>query len=164
MINWKLLKIFGIVLGILSLVLAFVLFDQSVGYTEGSYSYGGDAYTGIQNAAAQTANNLVYTGELIKLAAGFFLIVQGLAMLLGALCIRPGKAAAAQPVMPVAPVQPMAPMQPMVPVQPVEPAQTFPAQPAPVAQQPDFWVCPTCGKKSPQEFFFCETCGTPKPR
>ena len=51
MINWKLLKIFGIVLGILSLVLAFVLFDQSVGYTEGSYSYGGDAYTGIQNAA-----------------------------------------------------------------------------------------------------------------
>ena len=69
MINWKLLKIFGIVLGILSLVLAFVLFDQSVGYTEGSYSYGGDAYTGIQNAAAQTANNLVYTGELIKLAS-----------------------------------------------------------------------------------------------
>ena len=58
--NKKLLKIFGIALGVLTIILAIVVFTQNVGYYESSHSYGGDAYTGIQNASAQAANNVKY--------------------------------------------------------------------------------------------------------
>ena len=39
--------------------------------------YGGDAYTGIQNACAQTATNVYNTYELIQTISQIFLIVLG---------------------------------------------------------------------------------------
>ena len=44
--NTKLLKIFGIILGVATIVLAIIVFSKSVGYSESNQSYGGDAYTG----------------------------------------------------------------------------------------------------------------------
>ena len=86
--NKKLLKIFGIILGALTIALAVSVFLDGVGYYEGNISYGGDVYDAIQNAAAQAANNVKYVGEMIRFALGSQLMVMGLAMLLGSLCIR----------------------------------------------------------------------------
>lgn len=40
--------------------------------------YGGDAYTGIQNAAAQTANNIYYLAAEIRIGLGAFFILAGM--------------------------------------------------------------------------------------
>lgn len=68
----------GILSGILSVIFSFVMFGQYNGYYTSSLSYGGDAYTGIQNAAARTANQVMHLGEIAKLGLGFLLMVLGL--------------------------------------------------------------------------------------
>lgn len=143
MINWKLLKTFGIILGILSILLALVVFSGDVGYYESNQSYNGDAYTGMQNASAQAANNVMYLGETLQMALAFFLIVQGLAMLLGALCIRTKQ-------------KPQQQQQVMQPVgqMPYQPQQVYPYQ-----QQVSGWVCPQCGMTNAEGFHFCQSCG-----
>lgn len=71
---------FLIVVGILAIILAFVCFTKDVGNVTVGYSYGGDAYTGIQNAAAQTANNVLYLAEIVRLGFGSVLLILGLGM------------------------------------------------------------------------------------
>ena len=68
----------GIISGILSVIFGIIMFGKDVGYYEVSSSYGGDAYTGIQNAAAQTANNVKALSEITKNGFAFFLIAVGL--------------------------------------------------------------------------------------
>lgn len=68
----------GIISGILSVIFGIIMFTKNVGYYESSSSYGGDAYTGIQNAAAQTANNVKALSEIAKMGFAFFLIALGL--------------------------------------------------------------------------------------
>ncbi len=155
--NKKLLKVFGIILGLVTIVLAISVFSQSVGYSEGSYSYGGDAYTGIQNAAAQTANNVKYVGQMIRFALGSHMLVLGLAMLLGSLCIRTKKEAPAAMQAPVAAPQsaPMAAPQAPVFTAPV------PVQP-PVMQPVSGWTCGNCGTANEADSRFCQNCGTPR--
>ena len=53
-----------IALGILSFV--FIDYAYYSSTYEDNNTYGGDAYTGIQNAAAQTANNVSNVGELLE--------------------------------------------------------------------------------------------------
>ena len=57
-------------IAVLSLVFAIVCFSTDPSVANGSYesskSYGGDAYTGIQNAAAQTANNVYYMNKNLQ--------------------------------------------------------------------------------------------------
>ena len=140
--NLKLLKIFGICLGVLAIIFAMVVFSGGVGYFESNETYGGDAYTGIQNAAAQAANNIMYVGETVQIALGCFMLLQGLILLLGSLCIKTKKAVAA----PVAPVY--------APVQPQQPIYQ-----QPVYQQPATWVCVHCGATNSSQFGFCQCCG-----
>lgn len=73
-------SIIGAASGILSVVLGFILMTFSDGYYESSQSYGGDAYTGIQNAAAQTANNVEDLAAIVKFGASSLLIVAGIAI------------------------------------------------------------------------------------
>ena len=68
----------GIISGIISIIFGIVMFAKNVGYYESSISYGGDAYTGIQNAAAQTANNVKALSEIAKSGFAFLLIAIGL--------------------------------------------------------------------------------------
>ena len=70
--------IIGIVSGLLSAVLGLITYGMSTGSYESSLSYGGDAYTGIQNAAAQSANNMLYASEIIRFGFGSLLLVLGL--------------------------------------------------------------------------------------
>lgn len=69
---------FGILVGVLAVILAFVCFGKDTGYTESSKTYGGDAYTGIQNASSQAANNTYYLAGIAKFAGGSILLVSGL--------------------------------------------------------------------------------------
>lgn len=79
-------------IGVAAIVFAIICFCHGF-YFSGSYvyhiTYGGDAYTGIQNAAADTANNVKYLGSLLSNAAhfsgvctGFLLLVVGALLLL----------------------------------------------------------------------------------
>ena len=73
----------------LCLIFAIVCFAAPVGGLVGcavyDETYGGDAYTGIQNAAAQTATNVYYLGRnlenfavIVKLIGGFSFIIAAL--------------------------------------------------------------------------------------
>ena len=71
-----------IIVGLLSIVLAIVCDTKGIGEYEYAKYYGGDAYTGIQQASAQTANNILETNKILKYGFGSVLLVAGLAMLL----------------------------------------------------------------------------------
>ena len=149
------LKIFGIILGVITIILAICVFDMSVGSYEGTYSYGGDAYTGIQNAAAQTANNVKYVGEMLRFALGSQMLVTGLAMLLGSLCIR-----TKEKVRIPAPVQ-----APPVPVPPAPKTYAAPSSGGytpPAATAPHGWRCAKCGTINEADARFCYSCGAPR--
>lgn len=75
-----LFNVIGLLSGILSAILGFVVFGLDTGSWENPSSYGGDAYTGIQNAAAQTANNVQDLTEIIKFGVASLLIIVGIAI------------------------------------------------------------------------------------
>jgi len=56
------------------------MFTKDDGAWERSEAYGGDAYTGIQNAAAQTANNVQALARIARFGFGSVLTVGGAAM------------------------------------------------------------------------------------
>ena len=47
--------------------MSFQVSGADTGYWESDKSYGGDAYTGMQQAAAQAANNTIYLGDMIQI-------------------------------------------------------------------------------------------------
>lgn len=73
----NIIPIMWITVGVLSIVFAFICLGYYYGYANIYISsnsvgyvyhekYGGDAYTGIQNAAADTANNISYLGRTLE--------------------------------------------------------------------------------------------------
>jgi len=71
----------GVVSGILSVIFGIYVKNGNYGtypYYIAGESYGGDAYTGIQNAAADTGNNVKAVYHLIQNSAMFLLITIGL--------------------------------------------------------------------------------------
>ena len=66
--------------GILSIILGIVCFGMDEGYYESSYTYGGDAYTGIQNASAQSANNTRALAKITRFGFGSVLLVGGISL------------------------------------------------------------------------------------
>ena len=77
----KTINIIGILAGALSIVMSIVTFCLSTGLSESNSRYGGDAYTGIQNAAAQSANNIMYSNIILKIALGSLLLVVGIVLI-----------------------------------------------------------------------------------
>ncbi len=73
-------SLIGIGSGILSIILGFVTMSKSIGSWESLSSYGGDAYTGMQNASAQTANNVQDLADLTRFGISSLLIVLGIAV------------------------------------------------------------------------------------
>ena len=89
----KILSIGLITIGIVAIVFAIICFCEEPWFDVGRYvykeTYGGDAYTGIQNAAAATANNindlninLEYATEYLGNCMGYLLLIVGLVLLL----------------------------------------------------------------------------------
>ena len=85
--------LFGLV-GLISTILSFVCFGLDTGSWESSKTYGGDAYTGIQNAAAQAANNVQDAAAIMKFGFGSVLLIAGLTLILFAVFMNDKPAAA----------------------------------------------------------------------
>lgn len=81
-------KSFFVIIGIVAIVLGVVCFILDVGSYESNIAYGGDAYTGIQNAAAQTANNVMCLAIIAKFGFGSILVVAGLSLIAFASAIK----------------------------------------------------------------------------
>ncbi len=71
----------GIASGILSVIFGLSTWGMGVGYWEISQTYGGDAYTGMQNASAQAANNVQALAKLTRFGLGALLVVAGIALI-----------------------------------------------------------------------------------
>jgi Predicted membrane protein len=71
----------GIVSGFVAIHFSNVVQNMSIGYYESDSSYGGDAYTGIQNAAAQTANNVKALSEIVRKGLSGLLLALGIALI-----------------------------------------------------------------------------------
>lgn len=87
----KKLKKYLLIVGILALILAGLIIIKDVGYTEANEYYGGDAYTGIQQAAAQTANNVVDLAELVQAGFAYVLLLHGGVLISLSICIETPK-------------------------------------------------------------------------
>lgn len=78
----KIFSIILIVIGVISVFLGLFSYTDENALYAGSYewygTYGGDAYTGIQNAAAQTSNNVLSTNKILKFGFGSVLLITGL--------------------------------------------------------------------------------------
>lgn len=74
-------NIIGFVAAIISLVTGVVMLALDSGNYSSHQAYGGDAYTGIQNAGATTADNVQALAVIAKCGFAFVLIVTGLTLL-----------------------------------------------------------------------------------
>ena len=70
----------GLFSGLLSIVFGIVCFCLDTGRYVSYETYGGDAYTGIQHAAAGTGNNVEDLAGIVKFGFGALLIVVGIAI------------------------------------------------------------------------------------
>lgn len=70
-----------IIIGILAIALSIVSFCMDAGYYAVYEQYGGDAYTGMQNASACTALNVRRLCEVVKFGFGSILLVSGLTLI-----------------------------------------------------------------------------------
>ena len=77
----KLLSIVGIIGGIVSLAFSASVYKLDVGSTVRQQTYGGDAYTGIQNAGATAATNIVYMNTILRTGLSALLAVIGIHMI-----------------------------------------------------------------------------------
>lgn len=96
----KIVKILGVLTGILSMILGMVVWGMSTGSYESSVTYGGDAYTGIQNASAQTANNITCLADIMRMGFGSLLFVAGIVTIFAFILVKADKEQKNQPVQP----------------------------------------------------------------
>ena len=122
--------ILAMIIGFVSITLGADMADSWDGDYVSSQYYGGDAYTGIQQASAATANNVRYTTEAVNEGFGNVLIIMGILIILGAIYMLPTKATVA----PVAPA--FAPAQNFQPQQFAAPNYQQPQQNFGAPQQP----------------------------
>ena len=71
----------GIICGIISIIFSFDIKKMSIGFYESSSQYGGDAYTGIQNASAQAANNVRDLANIVRTGLFAFFLITGIALI-----------------------------------------------------------------------------------
>ena len=135
----RILSIAFVIIGILAIIFAFSAYDLETGYKESNEKYGGDAYTGIQNAAAQTARNVYYLTEAVAYSAGSILLIVGLSLVgFGVYLFMPSRE---------------------------EDTPSFvnsytPPVKSSVSAAPMTWKC-VCGQENSMHCGFCKTCGKP---
>ena len=163
------------VLGLVSAVLGIVCYTRFTGSWESFKEYGGDAYTGIQNAAAQSANNITYLGDILKFGLGSILLIFGLYLLFNGIfsILDKPAASAGAPAGPAytpkynytgapAPVPAPAPVQ-TSPAPEAAPAPADNAAPVPSPAEPASGskrFCTQCGSAMESGSGFCPNCGT----
>ena len=73
----KVRSIIFMIIGVVSIIMSIVCFSSKVPYGESNSVYGGDAYTGIQNASAFTSRAVVELAKITKLGFGSVLLIAG---------------------------------------------------------------------------------------
>ena len=97
--NKKVLGVLFIMVAIASIVFAILSFDGFGGNSVGAKTYGGDAYTGIQNAAAQTANNVNSLNSTVQRIGGYaFILIGGILASIGVACLVGNKKIEKKPI------------------------------------------------------------------
>ncbi len=76
--NYRNRSIVFIAIGILCFIFSIACAGFEVGRIERMSVYGGDAFTGIQNAAAQTSENVYYLNKILKTGFTFMFVIAGL--------------------------------------------------------------------------------------
>lgn len=145
----KIVAVMFVVVGILSIILGICAYDMPTGSYEYNESYGGDAYTGIQNAAAQGANNTIMVADAVVFAAGSVLLVGGLAMIAVGANTWPDEIDFAALAARVKSMPAAAPQQMYAPQMQAEP----------VAAEEATVFCGQCGNKQVAGTEFCAACG-----
>lgn len=74
-------SIFLVIAGIVSIGLSIHCFNMNEGEYCSDSMYGGDAYTGMQNASASAARNVKTLSKIVKSGFGSTLLVCGLALI-----------------------------------------------------------------------------------
>lgn len=170
----KPIAIMCLIAGILCILLSFGVYGSDTGSYESNKSYGGDAYTGIQNASAQAANNVQYLTEAVAFGGGSVMLISGLVLVLFAVngmtsggAKKPFPAPVNAPQFPYGtPANPYNP-NPAPTYQPTPPAQPYaganPVPPAPNAVRIDrsnlTVICPKCGASQASSRETCYSCG-----
>lgn len=73
-------NIIGAISGAISFLCGLIISGSNTGSWISFESYGGDAYTGIQHAAARTGNNVQAVAEILKAGFACLLIILGIAI------------------------------------------------------------------------------------
>lgn len=73
------------IVGVVSISLAIDCFHKRTGSYSFKSIYGGDAFTGIQNSAASSANNIRTLSEIVRFGFGSVLLVGGLVLMIVAI-------------------------------------------------------------------------------
>ena len=170
--NKKLLKTFGIILGVMAIIFSFVIFGQNLGYRQGLITYGGDAYTGIQNASASAANNILSVGKMLSFALGSQMLLFGLAILFVSLCIRVDDQDSATHSFKVPEIKVPEIKVPDIKVPDIKvPDIKVPDIKIPEIKAPSIsigrkssteWKCRKCGTTNTKASHFCYACGNPQ--
>lgn len=77
----KLRRVLLILAGVISIVMSIVAFRLDLGMPADREYYGGDAFTGIQHAAARTGTNLFYLTNIVHLGTCTVLFVGGITLI-----------------------------------------------------------------------------------
>lgn len=78
----KLISILGIISGLIIIFVGLTRFNASYASSAEKQSYGGDAYTGIQQAIAQDTKNTSYIDEHLLLFCKTMVIITGVLVVL----------------------------------------------------------------------------------
>lgn len=78
-------RILLIIMGVVSICLGTVCLEKETGSRESYSFYGGDAFTGIQQAGAQSANNVCDLAKITRFGFGSVLLVGGFVLIITAI-------------------------------------------------------------------------------
>lgn len=159
-----------IVLGCIFLFLSIVSIDDHFISTVSHETYGGDAYTGIQNAAADTANNISkFADKFVELVSLVSIIMSSTLIGIGIAINRLENARIERHNLMIHQLQIL--QQSINQANPNSvsnitneiqtPNLSTPSSPTdiPVNRFLNMKTCQTCGKHFPQHLLFCDTCG-----
>ena len=166
----KTIAVLALVFAIITSILSLAVFVSDEGRYTSHETYGGDAYTGIQNAAADTAVNIMLLNEVVHVGFGGILLVGAFAFFL--VSVRYFQLAKEE----IASVQSKQVAAPTVSsrfctvcgasisanVNHCTNCGTAVTTPQHFASVPDGWKCTSCSRMNPQYQTTC-SCGARKP-
>lgn len=158
----KIISVTGILAGIVSIILAIVLFCMTDGFFTYSATYGGDAYTGIHEATAQAANNIKHLTSIARMGFGSLLLLIGVITIcyFGNQLISAGSTVALKKDNLQKKLLYADDFEKGVKTKPYSDVLERVAQNT--GNEPEKWICVCCGSKNAATALYCADCGKSK--